>query len=587
MRPKQRLTLVVLLVLLGAAIAGMWLTRDTGSGSISGRRPKHVRARDLVDQKPLETARRMAQIPAEREERPFARRALRAGDDAVDLAFETALHEAAAHPAPASDEVRQLRQHIKEAQAQIAQDQAQVERLQAALHGKNADDAQQQLDIAQAQLALDQEELADAKQDLQRAGGDLESSIKRLLDEHSATHNTVATMEIPQAGDESWTVVSHLRKWRALQDKRAQLGAAEQEATAAVTSLSAKHDALEASVKQEKAGGIGSKPGESAAKTVATMHQLSEETKALAAYDQRIQDEQELATIYRDWQTTVATRQVKSLHGLLQSAIWIVLICLAAFAANLLASRFDARVTPERRRLRTLHLVTRFAIRVLAFLLIVIVVVGAPGQMTTVIGLAGAGLTVALKDFIVAFFGWFVLMGKNGIRVGDWVEINGIGGEVVEIGLLRTVLLETGKWGDAGHPTGRKVAFVNSFAVEGHYFNFSTTGQWLWDELEVLVPPDRDPYPVAKAIEEMATKETEADARLAEEEWQRVASSHALHSFSAAPAISVRPTGMGVNVVVRYITRAHERYDLRSRLYARVVELLRRQNIPVDRVAGA
>ena len=53
----------------------------------------------------------------------------------------------------------------------------------------------------------------------------------------------------------------------------------------------------------------------------------------------------------------------------------------------------------------------------------------------------------------------------------------GVGGEVVEISLLRTTLLETGNWTDSGHPTGRKVTFVNSFAIEGHYFNFSTSGQ--------------------------------------------------------------------------------------------------------------
>src|SRR3954464_13845885 len=121
------------------------------------------------------------------------------------------------------------------------------------------------------------------------------------------------------------------------------------------------------------------------------------------------------------------------------------------------------------------------AVQLAAAGLILLLIFGPPTQLSTIIGLATAGLTVVLKDFIVAFFGWFTLMGKNGIRVGDWVEINGVSGEVIEIGLLKTVLLELGNWTESGHPTGRKVAFSNSFAMDRHYFNFSTSGQWLWD----------------------------------------------------------------------------------------------------------
>lgn len=265
---------------------------------------------------------------------------------------------------------------------------------------------------------------------------------------------------------------------------------------------------------------------------------------------------------------------------MLESALWVSLIVFAVYLIDHYVGRFYARVLPERKRLRSLRLVVQFAVQAVGLLCILFVVFGMPGQMTTVLGLAGAGLTVALKDFIVAFFGWFVLMGKNGIRVGDWVEINGIGGEVVEIGLLRTILLETGTWSDAGHPTGRKVAFVNSFAIEGHFFNFSTTGQWLWDELEVLVPAGEDPYPIVEAIQKMVAAETEESALLAEQEWKRVAQSQALHAFSAMPAINMKPTNIGVSIAVRYITRAHERYELRSRLYKEVVQLLRSKNIP-------
>ncbi len=73
--------------------------------------------------------------------------------------------------------------------------------------------------------------------------------------------------------------------------------------------------------------------------------------------------------------------------------------------------------------------------------------------------------------------------------------------------------------------------------------------------------------------------ETEANARLAEQEWRRATTTSGLRSFSAAPTISVRPTDSGVNLIVRYITRADERDDLRSRLYRAVFEFLIGKNV--------
>ena len=238
-----------------------------------------------------------------------------------------------------------------------------------------------------------------------------------------------------------------------------------------------------------------------------------------------------------------------------------------------LVDRLFAGVAREKQRAATLRTVVTFGFEVLGALVILFIVIGVPDQATTIVGLAGAGLTVAMKDFIVAFFGWFVLMRKNGIRVGDWVEIEGVGGEVVEIGLFHTVLLETGAWIDAGHPTGRRVSFVNKFAIEGHYFNFSSSGQWMWDDLRLLVPPGQDPYPILDGVQRMVERETAANAKLAEQEW-KTSSGYHVKTFSAVPGFTMVPTAGGVEIHVRYITRAPERHETRRRLYREVVALL-------------
>jgi len=225
-----------------------------------------------------------------------------------------------------------------------------------------------------------------------------------------------------------------------------------------------------------------------------------------------------------------------------------------------------------------LRTVTRVTVQIVAVLFILLVIFGPPTQLGTFLGLAGAGLTVALKDFIVGFLGWFVLMGKNGIRLGDWVEINGVTGEVVELGMFHTVLLETGNWTDSGHPTGRRVTFTNSFAIEGHYFNFSTSGQWLWDELQVVLPTGQDPYPIVDAIQKKVLEATSEGAQQAEQEWKSAAHSRDMGALSAAPAINVKPVIGGVEIAVRYITRANERYQLRAKLYQAAVDLLGAKN---------
>lgn len=616
-KSHQKPIFVVLLALLVAAAIGLALTSGGGTpAAVPNHGPRKAEQAPLVDQRPLQTARNLATVAATPAERELAQEAARLADHEVDLAFASALREAAQHPAPVSPQARQLDARVKRLTVKEAGEQDYVNKLgEMAAKASAVDKAklEQEQQLAAAQLELDKDELQDAQNDLVRAGGNPVGKVERMREEHEAATHAPANSPLASsvaassaaaastAASQTGSLLAEIRAWSSVRSALQQVRQAQEDAVSAAAALAHGHEALERETEQERAqesapaaGSQGGNTGATGANTagtpsagngaaadtagasptLATLKHLAGDQKTLAEFDRRAQDEQELADVYGSWVAVLQARKRAAAHAILSSVMWVLLLVLAVLVADQLIDRFVSKLGTERKRFLDLRVVLRFTAQALGMLAVIFIVFGKPAQMPTILGLAGAGLTVALKDFIVGFFGWFVLMGRNGIRVGDWVEIEGVGGEVAEVGLLRTVLLETGNWTDAGHPTGRKVAFVNSFAIEGHYFNFSTSGQWMWDELQLDVPVDRDPYPLIQEIHSIVTRETEASFRQAKDEWQRVTRQYGVKSFPAEPAIDVQPTGSGVQVVVRYIVRAHERHEIRSRLNHAMVELL-------------
>ncbi len=563
------------LALIGCAI-GVYVTR--------GAAPKPVAAQTgspPVDQRLLQTALDMNTLADTPEELPLAAEALRVSDHELDQAFASALREAAAPSLPASGPLKDLADRVAHWTAAVAADQKRIAGLSKGAPANPA--GSDPLELAKAQLALDQDELEDAQLDLARQGGDPKAAIERELQEHEATqHQAPPAAKTTPAPPPTATLLEQARVWLSLAGRQQQLDAAKNQAASHISTLEREHQALEAiashkaaaatAASQEPSAGDGDSDTDTLA-ALARLKRLSDQRKAMSDLDKRVQDSQQLEDAYGRWGAAVATRRSVVLHALLQSFSIVLVILLAMVLINRsIRHMFNRQADP--RRLHQMKVMSTIAVQVVALLAIVLIVFGPPGQVSTIIGLATAGLTVALKDFIVAFFGWFALMGKNGIRIGDWVEILGVGGEVVEIGVLKTVLLEMGNSGVTGHPTGRRVAFVNSFAIEGHYFNFSTAGQWLWDELQISLPAGGDPYLLAQQIREIVERGTQADASEAEKDWERVTQQYGTRPFSAKPVAELRPSATGMDVIVRYITRAPQRYQVKSQLFEPIVELL-------------
>jgi small-conductance mechanosensitive channel len=301
---------------------------------------------------------------------------------------------------------------------------------------------------------------------------------------------------------------------------------------------------------------------------------LSEEHSIL---EDRLATQRQLSNVYGQWVAQVDRQHKIVFHLMLRSFALIAFIVLCAVLAVFGIDMLVDRSAMEQRRIHTMKTIALLAVQVVSLALVLLVVFGLPSQMPTILGLATAGVTVVFQDFILAFFGWFVLMGKNGIRVGDWVEINSVGGEVVEITLFRTMLMETGNWTDKGHPTGRRVTFINNFAITGQYFNFSTVGQWMWDEISLNIASGDTAYKTIEAIRDRVVADTLQDAHLAEQEWKVATRQQGLSQFSATPSVDLRPGAAGIDIIVRYVTRAGNRFEMRNKLYQALIDILQLQ----------
>jgi len=592
MKLVTKIFAIALAVLLLATVYGLIRTGlESGPPAANGIAAVTETGQDAaVDQTPLLTAQALATMTTSAAEAPFARGALQLGDREMDLAFALAVLDATQHPPTLTPEARQMQARLRKAQDLLAAEQAHVAQLTAAeakAAGSQKSALEGQLNLAQAQLELAQDEVDDADQEFDRAGGDLQDRIQAMTEEHDAASKASDTTKVTvTAPIDPQGLIQRFQQWSALHRKQLQLWSAKQDAISTAAALAKRHDALrqidakidahgdaQGDTSDASAGKSANPGGESSPATLETTQRRAADRKALATLDKRVDNETQLANAYGQWIAVVAAEQRSLVNGGLRDILVILTIALFALLIDFAIGALVRRTSMDRRQVATLRTATRVSLQIVVVILALLVILGRPTQLGTFLGLAGAGLTVALKDFIIGFFGWFVLMGKNGIRLGDWVEINGVTGEVAELGMFHTVLLETGNWTDAGHPTGRRVTFTNSFAVEGHYFNFSTSGQWLWDELQIILPAGQNPYPVVDAIQKIVQDATADGARQAEREWKGAAKSRDM-SVSAAPAINVKPVIGGVEISVRYITRANERSVLRAKLNHAAVDLL-------------
>jgi len=194
------------------------------------------------------------------------------------------------------------------------------------------------------------------------------------------------------------------------------------------------------------------------------------------------------------------------------------------------------------------------------------------GGFTVAFGVAGAGIAFALQEVIASVAGWVAVSLGSFYAVGDRVQLGGICGDVIDVSILRTTLMEIGEWVAADLYTGRVVRVANSFVFKEPVFNYSGDFPFLWDEITLPVKYGSD-WKLAREMLRGIVNEVLVDyAQNVKESWLRMVRQYRVEEANVEPMITLRATDNWIEFTVRYVVDYRKRRWMKDHLFTRILE---------------
>ncbi len=188
------------------------------------------------------------------------------------------------------------------------------------------------------------------------------------------------------------------------------------------------------------------------------------------------------------------------------------------------------------------------------------------------VGIAGAGIAFSLQEVIVSLAGWITISFGNFYKTGDRVQLGGIKGDVIDIAMLRTTLMEIGDWIGGDQYNGRIVRIANSFVFKEPVFNYSTDFPFLWDEITVPVKHVSD-FRLAKDIFQRILNEITGDfTNNAQNAWKEMVSKYLIEAESVEPAVIMIINDNWLEFTLRYVVDFKKRRFTKDKIFTRILE---------------
>jgi small-conductance mechanosensitive channel len=245
-----------------------------------------------------------------------------------------------------------------------------------------------------------------------------------------------------------------------------------------------------------------------------------------------------------------------------------LIIHLIVHASRRSLSRFipDADIRYRFRKLIT------FAGYLVIALFITIVFNDRLGQLTVVFGVVGAGVAFALQEVIASVAGWLAISAGQFYKPGDRVQLGGIVGDVIDISILRTTVMEIGAWVKADQYNGRIVRIANSFVFKEPVFNYSADFAFVWDEITVPVKYGSDHRLARQILQKVADEVVGEYVAQAQAEWKHMVRKYLIENARIEPLVTLVTTDNWIEFTVRYVVDYKTRRIKKDQLFTRTLD---------------
>ena len=197
---------------------------------------------------------------------------------------------------------------------------------------------------------------------------------------------------------------------------------------------------------------------------------------------------------------------------------------------------------------------------------------GQLGGLHVALGIAGAGVAFALQEVITSLAGWVALSFGGFYKTGDRIQLGGIRGDVIDIGILRTTVMECGGWVNGDLYNGRIVRIANSFVFKEPVFNYSVDFPFLWDEIIIPVKYESDQKLTREILQRVVYEIIGDYAVHSRTVWKKMVEKYKIEEAKVEPMVTMIANDNWMEFTIRYVVDYKARRSTKDLLFTRILE---------------